>query len=228
MQQNDIFNIDLSILVNICVSLVDRHVPAACQMPLQNHNVLQVNNSVCVDIAGQSTVVNLNRKGRCCASICYRHRNSAAHCINRRESNYLATYTVQYALLQNRETAELVCADIRRRMYTFSYGTVEKMIADVTAFLKEHPDNEAAAAWNALVTDLQDEMTRIDTVTVEVSLDEQLLADVMAYVQARGLTFQQLAETSIETLIREHGSLLSYKSAAPASPTDEPEQKEES
>ena len=70
----------------------------------------------------------------------------------RRESNYLATYTVQYALLQNRETAELVCADIRRRMYTFSYGTVEKMIADVTAFLKEHPDNEAAAAWNALVT----------------------------------------------------------------------------
>lgn len=148
--------------------------------------------------------------------------------LNRRESNYLATYTVQYALLQNRETAELVCADIRRRMYTFSYGTVEKMIADVTAFLKEHPDNEAAAAWNALVTDLQDEMTRIDTVTVEVSLDEQLLADVMAYVKARGLTFQQLAETSIETLIREHGSLLNYKPDAPSSPTDEPEKKEES
>lgn len=146
----------------------------------------------------------------------------------RRESNYLATYTVQYALLQNRETAELVCADIRRRMYTFSYGTVEKMIADVTAFLKEHPDNEAAAAWNALVTDLQDEMTRIDTVTVEVSLDEQLLADVMAYVKARGLTFQQLAETSIETLIREHGSLLNYKPDAPSSPTDEPKKKEES
>ena len=125
--------------------------------------------------------------------------------LNRRESNYLATYTVQYALLQNRETAELVCADIRRRMYTFSYGTVEKMIADVTAFLKEHPDNE-----------------------VEVSLDEQLLADVMAYVKARGLTFQQLAETSIETLIREHGSLLNYKPDAPAAPTDEPEQKEES
>ena len=146
----------------------------------------------------------------------------------RRESNFLATYTVQYALLQNRETAELVCADIRRRMYTFSYGTVEKMISDVTAFLKEHPENEAAAAWNALVTDLQDEMTRIETVTVEVSLDEQLLADVMAYVKARGLTFQQLAETSIETLIREHGSLLRYKPDAPAVPTDEPEKKEKS
>ena len=61
----------------------------------------------------------------------------------KRESNYLATYTVQYALTQNRETAELVCADIRRRLYTFSYGTVEKMIADVTVFLKEHPENDS-------------------------------------------------------------------------------------
>ena len=145
----------------------------------------------------------------------------------RRESNFLATYAVQYALLQNRETAELVCADIRRRLYTFSYGTVEKMIADVTAFLKEHPDNEAAAAWGALVTDLQDEMTRMDTVTMEFTIDNQLLADAMAYTKTRGITFQQLAETSIETLIREHGSLLSYKPEAPAAPTDEPEEKEE-
>lgn len=137
-----------------------------------------------------------------------------------RESNFLATYSVQYALTQNRETAELVCADIRRRMYTFSYGTVEKMIADVTAFLKDHPDNDAAAAWNELVADLQDEMTRIDTVTVEVSLDEQLLADAMAYAKVRGITFQQLAETSIETLIRERGSLLRYNPDAPAAPTD--------
>ncbi|MBQ9553248.1 MAG: hypothetical protein IJU96_10895 [Clostridia bacterium] len=50
----------------------------------------------------------------------------------------------------------------------------------------------------------------------------------MAYVQVRGITFQQLAETSIETLIREHGSLLSYKPEAPAAPTDGPEEKEES
>ncbi|MBR5619253.1 MAG: hypothetical protein IKW76_05920 [Clostridia bacterium] len=147
----------------------------------------------------------------------------------KRESNYLATYTVQYALTQNRETAELVCADIRRRLYTFSYGTVEKMIEDVTAFLKEHPDNEAAAAWSALVTDLQDEMTRIDTVTVEVSLDEQLLADAMAYAQARGITFQQLAETSIETLIREKPTLSDLQAIDPGSApaASEPEKKAE-
>ena len=59
-------------------------------------------------------------------------------------------------------------------------------------------------------------------------LTDQLLADAMAYVQVRGITFQQLAETSIETLIREHGSLLSYKPEAPAAPTDGPEEKEES
>ena len=137
----------------------------------------------------------------------------------KRESNYLATYTVQYALTQNRETAELVCADIRRRLYTFSYGTVEKLIADVTAFLKDHPDNEAAAAWSALVTDMQDEILRMETVTIEFTIDNQLLADAMAYVQVRGITFQQFAETSIETLVLEHGALLRYKPDAPATPT---------
>ena len=128
-----------------------------------------------------------------------------------RESNFLATYSVQYALTQNRETAELVCADIRRRMYTFSYGTVEKMIADVTAFLKEHPDNEAAAAWSALITDLQKEIERMDTVTIEITIDGQLLQETMDYIKARGLTFQQLAETSIEMLIREKSNLLNCK-----------------
>lgn len=147
----------------------------------------------------------------------------------KRESNYLATYTVQYALTQNRETAELVCADIRRRLYTFSYGTVEKMIADVTAFLKEHPDNEAAAAWSALVADMQDEMTRIDTVTVELTINNRMLQDTMQYVQKRGITFQQLAETSIETLIRERPTLSDLQAIDPGSApaASEPEKKEE-
>ena len=147
----------------------------------------------------------------------------------KRESNYLATYTVQYALTQNRETAELVCADIRRRLYTFSYGTVEKMIADVTAFLKEHPDNEAAAAWSALVTDMQDEISRMETVTIEFTIDNQLLADVIAYTKARGITFQQLAETSIETLIRERPTLSDLQAIDPGSvpAASEPEKKEE-
>ncbi len=140
----------------------------------------------------------------------------------RRESNFLATYTVKYALLQNKETAELVCADIRRRMYTFSYGTVEKMIEDVSAFLKEHPENEAAAAWSTLVTDLQEEMKRIDTVTVEITLDDQLLRDTMEYLNARGLTFQQFTESSLETLIRENGSLLHYKPNATMTASDDP------
>ncbi len=147
----------------------------------------------------------------------------------KRKSNFLATYTVQYALTQNRETAELVCADIRRRLYTFSYGTVEKMIDDVTAFLKDNPENDSAAAWSALVTDMRDEMTRIDTVTVEVSLDEQLLADVIAYTKARGITFQQLAETSIETLIREKPTLSDLQAIDPGSTpvASEPEKKED-
>lgn len=143
----------------------------------------------------------------------------------RRESNFLATYTVQYALMQNKETAETVCADIRRRMYTFSYGTVEKMIDDVTAFLKEHPENEAATAWNALVTDLQDEMKRIDTVTVELTIDNRLLQDTMQYVQKRGITFQQLAETAVEALVRERPDLSKYKPDPPKA--EEPEKKEE-
>lgn len=143
----------------------------------------------------------------------------------RRESNFLATYTVKYALMQNKETAEMVCADIRRRMYTFSYGTVEKMIDDVTAFLKENPENEAAAAWSALVTDLRDEMTRIDTVTVELTIDNRLLQDTMQYVQKRGITFQQLAETAFETLVQERPDLSKYKQDTPQ--TEEPVKKEE-
>ena len=144
----------------------------------------------------------------------------------KRESNYLATYTVQYALTQNRETAELVCADIRRRLYTFSYGTVEKMIEDVTAFLKEHPENEAAAAWSALVTDMRDEMTRIDTVTVELTINNRMLQDTMQYVQKRGITFQQLAETAFEALVRERPDLSQY---APVTPqAEESDKKEES
>lgn len=93
------------------------------------------------------------------------------------------------------------------------------MIEDVIAFLKEHPDNEAAAAWNALVTDMQDEISRMETVTIEFTIDNQLLADVMVYTKACGITFQQLAETSIETLVLEHGALLRYKPDAPATPT---------
>lgn len=144
----------------------------------------------------------------------------------KRESNYLASYTVQYALTQNRETAELVCADIRRRLYTFSYGTVEKMIDDVTSFLKDNPENEAAAAWIALVTDMRDEITRIETVTVELTLDNQLLQDAMAYVKARGITFQQLAETAFEALVRERPDLSQY---APVTPqAEESDKKEES
>ncbi len=145
----------------------------------------------------------------------------------KRESNYLASYTVQYALTQNRETAELVCADIRRRLYTFSYGTVEKMIDDVTAFLKDNPENDAAAAWSALVTDMQDEMNRIETVTVELTLDNQLLQDAMRYVQKRGITFQQLAETSLETLIRERPTLTDLQAIDPDIKPNEPEKKEE-
>ena len=141
----------------------------------------------------------------------------------KRESNYLATYTVQYALTQNRETAELVCADIRRRLYTFSYGTVEKMIADVTAFLKEHPDNEAAAAWSSLVLDLQTEMESIDTVPFELTLDEYILRDTMKYLRERGITMQQLVESLLETLIETHADELTGKPNL-----GEPETKEES
>ena len=143
--------------------------------------------------------------------------------LNRRESNYLATYTVQYALLQNRETAELVCADVRRRMYRFSYGTLEKMIDDVTAFLKENPDNEAAAAWSSLVLDLQTEMESIDTVPFELTIDEYMLRDTMKYLRARGITMQQLVESLLETLIETHGDELTGKPDL-----GEPETKEES
>ena len=144
----------------------------------------------------------------------------------RRESNFLAAYTVKYALMQNRETAEMVCADIRRRLYTFSYGTVEKMIDDVTAFLRDNPENDAAAAWSALVADMQDEMTRIDTVTVELTIDNRMLQDTMQYVQKRGITFQQLAETAFEALVRERPDLSQY---APVTPqAEESDKKEES
>ena len=156
--------------------------------------------------------------------ICPAHWFDVYH---RRESNFLATYTVKYALLQNKETAELVCADIRRRLYTFSYGTVEKMIADVTAFLKEHPDNEAASAWSALITDLKKEIERMDTVTIEITIDGQLLRETMEYIKARGITFQQLAETSIETLIRERSTLSDLQAIDPDIKPNEPEKKEE-
>ena len=157
--------------------------------------------------------------------ICPAHWFDVYH---RRESNFLATYTVKYALLQNKETAELVCADIRRRMYTFSYGT-EKIIEDVTAFLKEHPENEAASAWSALITDLKKEIGRMDTVTIEIAIDGQLLRETMEYIKARGITFQQLAETSIKMLIRERPTLSDLQAIDPGSApaASEPEKKEE-
>ena len=55
----------------------------------------------------------------------------------------------------------------------------------------------------------------METVTIEFTIDNQLLADAMAYVKARGITFQQLAETSIETLIRERPTLSDLQAIDP-------------
>lgn len=124
-----------------------------------------------------------------------------------REANYLAPYTVRYALDQNPETAELVCADIRRRMSAFSYGTIEKMIDDITAYLIVNKRPETAPVWEQLCEDLKEELKRTDTEEVVLTFDEEFAAQIKEYTRLRGITFQQLAETMFERIVRDNPEL---------------------
>ena len=118
-----------------------------------------------------------------------------------RHIDLLAPYTLKYAFSQNTETSALIRADIRKRMHGFSYGTIEKMISDISAFLRNSEDDPSHAEWSALCADLREELTKTDTEEMTIELDIDLLVQAERYARARDITLQQLTEIQLERIV---------------------------
>ena len=118
-----------------------------------------------------------------------------------RHIDLLAPYTLKYAFSQNTETSALIRADIRKRMHAFSYGTIEKMISDISAYLRNIEESQSHAECSALCTELREDLTKTDTEEMTIELDIDLLVQAERYARARDITLQQLTEIQLERIV---------------------------
>lgn len=127
--------------------------------------------------------------------------SSWVQCPHRRRLDLLANYTVKHAFSQNTETSALIRADIRNRMHTFSYGTIEKMIADISACLQNGADDSEKAEWLSFCSELREELTKTDTEEITLNLDVDLLVRIEDYARKRDITIQQMIEMEFEQIV---------------------------
>ena len=121
---------------------------------------------------------------------------------HRRIPNIFANYSVRHAFDRNAETARLVCDAVRASLPTLTYGVVEKMIADVSVFVRTYPENPNTPIWSALLDDLKKEMQKIETVEEVLHLDIDMLVELEQRNRKRDLTLQQWIELMFEKIVR--------------------------